>query len=96
MSTSWGNVITLLDTPQDMFGKLMACADKQLVEYLWILPRCARPFTQEELSTRLMEGGNPRDLKLELAVHFVALYHGWTLAGENRLAGLGVQRKQME
>lgn len=75
MSSSWGNVIALLDTPVDKFGKLMSIADGLMAEYLWLLPRSACPFTQEELVER-MEHENPRDLKLQLAWSLVALYHG--------------------
>jgi len=76
MSSSWGNVISLLDTPADKFGKLMSVADGLMADYLEALPRTARPFTQEKLAERLAAGENPRDLKLKLAEALVELYHG--------------------
>lgn len=33
MSTSWGNVVTIVDEPQDMFGKIMAVRDDLMVKY---------------------------------------------------------------
>src|SRR5690606_11627906 len=62
MSSSWGNVISLLDSPEDKFGKLMTLRDEQMAEYLWVLPISARPFTEEQLESRLAAGENPRDL----------------------------------
>lgn len=75
MSSSWGNVIRLLDTPSDKFGKTMTIRDEDMASYLLVLPRSAWPFTAEELTER-MGHENPRDLKLMLAERIVALYHG--------------------
>lgn len=33
MSTSWGNVINILDDPIDMFGKLMTLNDDLIIDY---------------------------------------------------------------
>lgn len=76
MSSSYGNVVKLLDTPQDKFGKTMAMRDEVMGEYLLVLPRSVRPFTQAELKDRLAAGENPRDLKERIAWSLVALYHG--------------------
>lgn len=75
MSSSWGNVIKLLDSPTDKFGKMMTVPDEVMGEYLLVLPRSTWPFTQEELAQR-MSTENPRDLKMQLAWTIVALYHG--------------------
>ncbi|MCC2631997.1 MAG: tyrS [Patescibacteria group bacterium] len=84
MSSSWGNVITLFDTPTDKFGKLMAINDSLIAEYLNCLPISARPFTAGEVESRISSGENPRDLKMELAERIVALYHGEETAKEMR------------
>jgi tyrosyl-tRNA synthetase len=84
MSSSWGNVITLLDSPEDKFGKLMRIPDEILEEYLLIFPLSAQPFSQEELRDRLKRGENPRDLKLAMAEALVALYHGQEIARQTR------------
>jgi tyrosyl-tRNA synthetase len=76
MSSSWGNVISLLDTPKDKFGKLMATHDDVIQDYLFALPVCAIPFTGQDWHLHRKEGKNPRDLKLLLAERIVELYHG--------------------
>ena len=45
MSTSWGNVITIVDEPGDMFGKIMAINDELILKYFWL---CA-DVSQDEL-----------------------------------------------
>src|SRR3989338_4360881 len=43
MSTSWGNVITIVDEPSDMYGKIMSMNDKLIPEYALL---CARLSVQ--------------------------------------------------
>ncbi len=84
MSTSWGNVITIVDEPNDMFGKIMAIKDELILKYFWL---CA-DVSQDELDgyeKRLNEGANPRDIKMELGKKIVALYHSKE-AAENAAA----------
>ncbi|MBU6389627.1 tyrosine--tRNA ligase [Patescibacteria group bacterium] len=76
MSSSWGNVISLLDSPADKFGKLMAVRDDCIADYLLVLPLSVRPFTADELTAGIEKGENPRDYKLRLARTLVTLYHG--------------------
>lgn len=74
MSTSWGNVITIVDEPNDMFGKIMAIKDELILKYFWL----CTDVSQDELDgyeKRLNEGANPRDIKMELGKKIVALYH---------------------
>ena len=74
MSTSWGNVITIVDEPGDMFGKIMAINDELILKYFWL---CA-DVSQDELDAyhrRIEKGANPRDIKMELGKKIVALYH---------------------
>ena len=35
MSTSWGNIITIVDEPADMFGKLMSLRDELIEKYFY-------------------------------------------------------------
>lgn len=86
MSSSWGNVISLRDTPQDKFGKLMSSKDEVMASYLLVVPISVRPFSETELHKRLEAGENPRDLKLMLAEHIVALYHGEEIAEKTKEA----------
>ncbi|HSI20336.1 MAG TPA: tyrosine--tRNA ligase [Verrucomicrobiae bacterium] len=83
MSSSWGNVISLLDSPKDKFGKMMTVPDASMAEYLLVLPRSIWPFSTEELADR-MTRENPRDLKMQLAWTLVALYHGEDEASQTR------------
>lgn len=76
MSSSWGNTINLLDTPNSMFGKVMSVPDEMIVPYLI---HCTRvPLAEVEvIEAKLFDGGlNPRDAKLRLAREIVTLYHG--------------------
>ncbi|MDQ5901786.1 MAG: tyrosyl-tRNA synthetase [Patescibacteria group bacterium] len=75
MSSSWGNTINLLDTPNNMFGKVMSIADSMIVPYLI---HCTRvPLAEVEvIEAKLFDGElNPRDAKLRLAQEIVTLYH---------------------
>ncbi len=74
MSKSYGNVINLTDTPEDIFGKTMRMGDELIVRYLTI----CTDMPLEEISTiqdRLNDGENPRNLKVLLAKELVTLYH---------------------
>ena len=74
MSTSWGNVITIVDEPNDMFGKIMALKDELILKYFWL----CTDVSQDELDDyqkRITKGANPRDIKIELGKKIVALYH---------------------
>jgi tyrosyl-tRNA synthetase len=76
MSSSWGNTINLLDTPNGMFGKVMSIPDALIVPYLM---HCTRvPLAEVEvIEAKLFDGElNPRDAKLRLAKELVTLYQG--------------------
>jgi len=82
MSTSWGNVINILDEPKDMFGKLMSLRDELIVEYF---ESCTRvPMIQinefkNSLEERLM---NPKDIKKILAKEIISFFYGSEKAEE--------------
>ncbi|MFA9262132.1 MAG: tyrosine--tRNA ligase [Undibacterium sp.] len=75
MSSSWGNTINLLDTPNDMFGKCMSIPDELIMEYF---THCTRVPMEEvaKFAEDIITGANPRDAKLRLAKEIVTLYHG--------------------
>lgn len=77
MSSSWGNTINLLDTPNDMFGKCMSIPD-ELIESYFV--HCTR-VPLEEVKT-ILTTPNPRDAKLRLANEIVKIYHGVDEAGK--------------
>ena len=71
MSTSWGNIITILDEPADMFGKIMSMSDNLISEYFELATRLNVEETKE-----IKKLPNPRDQKARLAFEVVKLYHG--------------------
>lgn len=76
MSTSWGNVITVVDEPFDMFGKLMSVRDELIVKYFTL---CTDVSLEEigRIEKDLTDSNtNPKDVKLRLATDVVTLYHG--------------------
>ena len=72
MSTSWGNIITIFDAPQDMYGKVMSMKDEQIDEYFEIATR----LLKEEIENIKKSSNNPRDVKAVLAREIVKMYHG--------------------
>jgi len=69
MSTSWGNVVLISDSPKEMFGKIMSIKDNLIEKYFLL---CTDVDTKT-LGARLLF---PRDAKLDLAEEIVRLYHG--------------------
>lgn len=70
MSSSWGNVINLVDSPRDMYGKVMSITDSLLPEYFELTTR----IPMDEVVQILSE--HPRDAKMHLAREIVTMYHG--------------------
>lgn len=64
MSTSWGNIITIVDSPNDMYGKIMSMKDELIPEYF-------------ELCTLLSfdKNENPKSLKIKLAKEIIKTYY---------------------
>ena len=94
MSTSWGNIITIVDEPNDMFGKVMSLRDDLIIKY-WKL--CTDKTLEEvEVYRKRLDGEteikkegedktekeNPRNIKIELAEEIVKLYHNEKLASQ--------------
>ncbi len=75
MSKSLGNTINFLDSAPDMFGKAMTIPDALIAHYAefaaWLDATEVR-----DIRKRLDRGGNPRDVKLDVAEAITALYHG--------------------
>lgn len=75
MSKTYGNYIALLDTADDMYGKVMSIPDTLIISYFELCT--ALPMDEIAAIKRTLDGGaNPRDLKMQLAAAIVALYHG--------------------
>ncbi|SEA76260.1 tyrosine--tRNA ligase [Alkalimonas amylolytica] len=74
MSKSLGNYVGITDAPNEMFGKIMSISDELMWRYFELLS--FRPLTEiEALKQRIAEGGNPRDVKIELAKEIIARFH---------------------
>lgn len=74
MSKSLGNYVGINEPPQEMFGKLMSISDELMWRYFELLS--FRPM-DEILSLRneVMQGLNPRDVKIKLALEIVERFH---------------------
>jgi tyrosyl-tRNA synthetase len=76
MSSSWGNVIKIMDEPNDMFGKVMSMGDELILKYYIHCTRVEME-TVKKVEDDMASGTlNPRDAKLELASEIVKIYHG--------------------
>ncbi len=78
MSQSLGNYVSVIDAPNDMFGKTMSIPD-DLIENWFEL---CTDVPMDEVRGILGEGKNPRDAKVRLAKEIVALYHSGEAAEE--------------
>lgn len=75
MSTSWGNVITIVDESDDMFGKVMSVRDDLILDY-FLLCTDESIAEIEKTKSEIVSGKNPRDIKLDLAEKITARYYG--------------------
>ena len=92
MSKSLGNYIALRDSAQDIFGKVMSVSDTLMWRYYELLS--FRPLTEiAGLRERLVQGANPRDVKMELGVELASRFHG-AGAGEAARANFIAQFSQ--
>lgn len=74
MGKTEGNMLTLKDSPKDMFGKVMSWTDDMIVNGFELCTRV--PMTEIiQISKDLKTGKNPRDFKFALAEKIVALYY---------------------
>jgi tyrosyl-tRNA synthetase len=75
MSTSWGNVINIIDSADDQFGKVMSVRDDQIPNYFHL----ATDVPEKEIKKYVdgIKGGdNPKKVKEILAFEVVRRYHG--------------------
>jgi len=76
MSTSWGNVINITDSPDEQYGKVMSMHDNQIVNYFMLATDVSRETI--EGYAKDLQGGrvNPKTIKEKLAFEVVKRYHG--------------------
>lgn len=74
MSKSLNNYIGITDSPTEMFGKIMSISDVLMWRYYELLS--FKPMEEvAAYKTRIAEGMNPRDVKIDLAKELIARFH---------------------
>jgi tyrosyl-tRNA synthetase len=74
MSSSWGNSVNLLDSPNDMYGKIMSLRDEFVIKYFILTTRVELDLINE-YQKQLADGTNPKEIKMKLAYEIVRFYH---------------------
>ncbi len=79
MSKSLGTGVFLDATPNDMFGKVMAQADENIIQ---LFTDCTYMSLEDisKIKDELQEGKNPKIIKARLAFEIVKIYHGESAA----------------
>jgi len=83
MSKTYGNYIGVMDSPKEMFGKVMSAIDNVIVDYFTLCTDM--PLAEINKIARGIEedgGLNPRDAKAHLAREIVTIYHSAKAARE--------------
>ena len=94
MSKSLGNYIAINDAPSEMFGKIMSISDDLMWRYFELLS--FKSVEQiDQFKQDVVDGGNPRDVKMILADELVARFHGEEGVKQSR-TGAGNAFKQGE
>jgi len=82
MSTSWGNIITIIDKPFDIFGKIMSMKDELIPHYLELctdIPLKEIKKIEKDLSSKKV---NPKEIKIKLAKEIIKNYYNKKEADE--------------
>ncbi|MBA2657708.1 MAG: tyrosine--tRNA ligase [Tatlockia sp.] len=74
MSKSLNNYIGISEAPDSMFGKLMSVSDELMWRYIELLSfKTGQEIAQ--LKKAVLEGLNPRDVKIEFAKEIISRFH---------------------
>lgn len=75
MGKTEGNMITLADSPSDVYGKIMSWSDEMILPGFELLTM--RFLDELETLEKRIDGGeNPRDIKAQLALEVTTFLHG--------------------
>lgn len=74
MSKSANNYIGVDEAPGEMFGKIMSLSDEIMWRYFELLSRLSLDEIAS-LKQQVLEGTNPRDIKILLAKEIISRYH---------------------
>jgi tyrosyl-tRNA synthetase len=72
MSSSWGNTINFMDSPEEMYGKIMSMNDEFILKYFELLTRVSNSEIEE---VKEKVSSDPKGMKMRLAESLVAIYH---------------------
>jgi len=94
MSKSLGNYVGINEPPEQIFGKLMSISDELMWRYIELLS--FEPMSVvEKWKQEVVQGRNPRDIKVGFAQEIVARFHD-RAAAERALADFEARFKQGE
>lgn len=80
MSTSWRNIVTIIDQPNDMYGKIMSLRDELIPLYFELCTPLSLKEIKEIERCLKEKKENPKVLKAKLAREIVSLYYGKEIA----------------
>jgi tyrosyl-tRNA synthetase len=75
MSTSWGNVINILEEPKEMFGKLMSLRDELIIGYFESCTRVPMLQINEFKNSLENKTVNPKEIKKILAKEIISIFY---------------------
>lgn len=75
MSQSLGNYVSVIDTPNDIYGKTMSIPDELIANWFELATDVPMPEVRQMDAAMKAGTMNPRDAKRRLAREIVALYH---------------------
>lgn len=95
MGKTEGNMLTLSDTPRDMYGKVMSWDDSMIIRGFELLTRV--PQTKiKEIKDKIIDNVlNPKDAKMQLAREIVRFYFGDKEAGNAENAFVSTFQKKI-
>lgn len=76
MSTSWGNVINITDSPDEQFGKIMSMHDEMIPEYLELTTDLDDAEIHNLISELKNNKINPKEVKKIIGFNIVKRYWG--------------------
>lgn len=75
MSKSYGNTVNIMDSPNEIYGKLMSLKDDLIVQYFKLCTEVSGEKIKEIEENLKLKKINPRDAKARLAREVVSIYH---------------------
>ena len=82
MSKSYNNMIGVMDTPEEMFGKIMSLKDELIIRYFTLVTDVPMTEVKEMEKDLKADKVNPKDLKVKLGQEIVTMYHSKKAAEE--------------